>query len=456
LAFDPCLWKQVFRDQVKVFVFAGSGGAGSLHFRREKFVPMGGPDGGDGGRGGSVYAVADPNVNTLWHYIHHRHHRAEPGGNGTLRRRHGSAGEDLLLKVPVGTVIHDADSGDVLADLSEPGQRVMVARGGRGGLGNTHFATATYQAPRIAEKGEPGVERAILLELKLIADVGIAGLPNAGKSTLLAQITAARPKIADYPFTTLTPNLGVVVSDDYSFVVADIPGLIEGAHEGLGLGHEFLRHVERTSVLIHMVDGSDGGADDILAHIDVIDNELALYSADLAQRPQVIGVNKMDLPHARETWPAVEAALSTRGLTAFPISAVTGEGVGALVRRVRQLLETERARQAGLAPEPETVVIPPRMDVLKIDVLKGGAFRVHSRSAERAMAMTDTNSEEALNRLQALLRRFGVTRALERAGVTDGATVYIGGAELVWGDIADEPSSRRLTRAERIARRDSR
>jgi GTPase len=372
-----------------------------------------------------------------------------------LRRRHGSAGEDLLLKVPVGTVIHDAASGDVLADLSEPGQRVMVARGGRGGLGNTHFATATYQAPRIAEKGEPGVERAILLELKLIADVGIAGLPNAGKSTLLAQITAARPKIADYPFTTLTPNLGVVVSDDYSFVVADIPGLIEGAHEGLGLGHEFLRHVERTSVLIHMVDGADGDAANILANIDIIDNELALYSADLAKRPQVIGVNKMDLPHARETWAAVEAALAARGLMAFPISAATGEGVESLVRRVRNVLEAERARQAALAPEPETVIIPPRMDELKIDLLKANAFRVHSRSAERAMAMTDTNSEEALNRLQALLRRFGVTRALERAGVTDGATVYIGESELVWGDIADEPMSRRLTRAERIARRES-
>ncbi len=427
-----------------------------MHFRREKYVPMGGPDGGDGGRGGSVYAVADPNFNTLWHYIHHRHHRAEHGGNGSMRRRHGSAGEDLLLKVPVGTVIHAADTDEVLADLSEPGQRVMVARGGRGGLGNTHFATATYQAPRIAEKGEPGVERAIMLELKLIADVGIAGLPNAGKSTLLAQITAARPKIADYPFTTLTPNLGVVVSDDYSFVVADIPGLIEGAHEGLGLGHEFLRHIERTSVLIHMVDGSDGDAANIMSSIDVIDNELALYSADLAQRPQVIGVNKMDLPHARDTWPAVEAALVDRGLMAFPISAATGEGVEPLVRRVRHLLEAERTRQAALAPVPETVIIPPRLDELRIDQLKGGAFRVHSRSAERAMAMTDTASEESLNRLQALLRRFGVTRALERAGVTDGATVYIGESELIWGDIADEPTSRRLTRAERIARRETR
>jgi GTP-binding protein len=206
-------------------------------------------------------------MNTLYHYAFHRHHRAASGGNGSMRRRHGSAGDDLLLKVPVGTVIHDGDTDEVLADLAEPGQRVMLARGGRGGLGNTHFATATYQAPRIAEKGEPSEERTILLELKLIADVGLAGLPNAGKSTLLAQITAARPKIADYPFTTLTPNLGVAVVDDYSFVVADIPGLIEGAHEGLGLGHEFLRHIERTSVLIHVV-GRRFGRDSVAHRCD--------------------------------------------------------------------------------------------------------------------------------------------------------------------------------------------
>jgi GTP-binding protein len=444
----------VFRDQVKIFVRSGSGGAGSLHFRREKFVPMGGPDGGDGGRGGSVYAVADPGINTLFHYIHHRHHRAELGGNGSLRRRHGSAGNDLLLRVPVGTVIHDADTGQVLADLAEPGQRVMVARGGRGGLGNTHFATATYQAPRIAEKGEPGEERTLLLELKLIADVGIAGLPNAGKSTLLSRITAARPKIADYPFTTLTPNLGVVVSDDYSFVVADIPGLIEGAHEGLGLGHEFLRHIERTSVLIHVVDGAAGDAQTILSNIDVVNNELALYSEDLKDRPQVIAVNKMDLPEARANWPEVEHALSERDLDAFPISAATMEGLEPLVRRVRQILEAERSRQAALLPEPESVIVPPQIEELRVERLRSGAFRVHNKRSERAMSMTDMNSEEGLNRLQALLRRFGVTQALEKQGVTDGDSVFIGDNELVWGDVVEEPTSRRKTRRERIAKRD--
>jgi GTP-binding protein len=392
-------------------------------------------------------------LNTLYQYIHHRHHRAELGGNGSLRRRHGSAGEDLLLPVPPGTVIHDSETGEVLADLAKPGQRVMIARGGRGGLGNTHFATATYQAPRIAEKGEPGEERTILLELKLIADVGIAGLPNAGKSTLLSKITAARPKIADYPFTTLEPNLGVVVSDDYSFVVADIPGLIEGAHEGLGLGHEFLRHIERTSVLIHVVDGSDGDPQVILSRIDVIDRELDLYSEDLVDRPRIIAVNKMDLPSARENWPVVQAALAERDLEAFPISAAAMEGLEPLVRRVRVVLEAERSRRDAVQPEPEAVIVPRAIEELRVDRLKDGSFRVHNKRAERAMSMTDTNSEEGLDRLQALFRRFGVTGALEKQGVTDGDTVRIGDAELVWGNVIDEPSSRRLTRKQRIAAR---
>jgi GTP-binding protein len=444
----------VFRDQVKIFVRSGAGGAGSLHFRREKYVPRGGPDGGDGGRGGTVYAVADPGLNTLHHYAYHRHHRATPGGNGTMRRRHGSAGDDLLLPLPVGTVIRDADTGVTLGDLAEPGQRVQVARGGRGGLGNTHFATATYQAPHVAEKGEPGEERTLLLELKLIADVGLAGLPNAGKSTLLAHITAARPKIADYPFTTITPNLGVAVVDDYSFVVADIPGLIEGAHDGLGLGHEFLRHVERTSVLIHVVDGADGVPETILAHIQVINNELDLYSAQLRERPQVVAVNKMDIPSARENWPAVCRALEETGVFAFPISAVSGEGIEPMVRQVRTLLEQARLLEAAQRPVLERVIVPPTVDEMSVDKLPGGGFRVHGKRAERVVAMTDMASEEGLDRLQTLLRRFGVTHALEEAGVVDGSLVSIGSAELVWGDVEEEPASRRLTRRQRIARRD--
>ena len=454
----------MFRDEVKVFVLAGDGGAGSMHFRREKFVPKGGPDGGDGGRGGSIYAVADPTINTLFHYVQHRHFKAEFGGNGTERRRHGSAGNDLLLKVPVGTVIHDATSGEVLGDLASPGQKLLVARGGRGGLGNTHFATATYQAPRIAEKGEPGVERTLLLELKLIADVGIVGLPNAGKSTLLAAITRARPKIADYPFTTLSPNLGVVVIDDYSFVAADIPGLIEGAHDGLGLGHEFLRHIERTSVLIHLVDGADGDAETVLAHLATINNELALYSAELEARPQVVGVNKMDLQEAQDNWPALRRALEARDIPVFALSAASAtpvEGVPeelqTMISTVRQLLVEERARQAPLSAEPEALIIPPQPDQLEIRHLKGGGYRVVGRRAERVVAMTDMGSEEGLDRLQALLRRFGVSRALEQAGVQDGDVVYIGNEQLIWGNPEPEaPTSRRLTRKERDARKEAR
>jgi GTP-binding protein len=444
----------VFRDHVKIFVRAGDGGAGSLHFRREKYVPKGGPDGGDGGRGGSVYVTADPSLNTLYHYVHHRHHRAEAGGNGSQRRRHGSSGDDLLLKVPVGTVVHDAESGETLGEVLSPGQRLLVARSGRGGLGNTHFATPTYQAPRIAEKGEPGEERTLLLELKLIADVGIVGLPNAGKSTLLQAISAARPKIADYPFTTLSPNLGVVVSDDYSFVVADIPGLIEGAHHGLGLGHEFLRHVERTTVLIHLVDGADGDVGTVLGHIDAINTELTLYSADLEARPQVVGINKMDLPDAQANWPGLESALAARGVPAFAISAATHQGVEGLVRAVRQLLEGARAQQAAL-PEPEPVIVPPQVEELRVERLRGGGYRVHNRRAERAVAMTDMQSDEGLARLQELLRRFGVTHALGRAGVTDGDTVFIGDTELLWGKVEDEEAAqpRRLTRKQRLARK---
>jgi GTP-binding protein len=440
----------VFRDQVKIFVRSGTGGAGSRHFRREKFVPRGGPDGGDGGRGGTVYAVAEPNLNTLYRYVHQRHFRAEHGGNGSERNRHGASGKDVLIPVPVGTVVHD-ESGAVLGDLAAPGQRLMVARGGRGGLGNTHFATATYQAPRVAEKGEPGEERTLILELKLIADVGIVGLPNGGKSTLLSVISAARPKIADYPFTTLSPNLGVAVSDDYSFVVADIPGLIEGAHEGHGLGHEFLRHVERTSVLIHVVDGAAGAVDTILENIAVINRELALYRADLANRPQVIAINKQDLPDAQANWSALAAALATHDLTAFPISAATGYGIEALLRGVRRLLEEARARQAATIPEPETIIIPPQIEELRIERLKGG-YRVHNRRAERAVAMTEMDNEEGLDRLQDLLRLFGVTKALEQAGVVDGDVVFIGATELVWGFVTEAPTSRRLTRKEREAR----
>ncbi len=423
----------MFRDDVKINIKSGDGGAGSLHFRREKHVPRGGPDGGDGGRGGSVYAEADPRLNTLYRYIHHRHFAAESGGAGSGGRKHGKSGSDLTLLVPMGTVVRDATSQEVLGDLDQPGTRVMVARGGRGGLGNTHFVTATRQVPRVAERGEPGQERWLTLELKLIADIGIVGLPNAGKSTLLAHVSAARPKIADYPFTTLSPNLGVIdLDDDRVFVAADIPGLIEGASAGAGLGHEFLRHVERVAVFVHLLDGSAGSPDEILHAFDVINNELELYQEGLSRRPMVVGVNKLDLPDAVENWPEVRRVLERRGYRAHGISAVTGEGLRPLLEDAWARLQEVRAEEA-LHPRELPVVEAQQVEEVGITRIPSG-YRVRSARAERAVAMTDSDQPEGMDRLQELLRRFGVTRALERAGVQPGDSVYIGDIKLTWGE----------------------
>ncbi|HEV7215100.1 MAG TPA: GTPase ObgE, partial [Chloroflexota bacterium] len=298
----------MFSDEATIVVKAGDGGNGSAHFRRERFVPFGGPDGGDGGRGGTVFFLADANLNTLARFIHERTFRAARGGDGAGNRRHGAKGRDLVLRVPPGTVVRDATSGAVLADVVAVGQRVLIARGGRGGLGNTHFATATHQAPRVADRGEPGQLRTLQLELRLIAEVGLAGLPNAGKSTFLAAVTRAQPKIGAYPFTTLEPNLGVATLDDRAIIIADIPGLIEGAHEGVGLGHAFLRHVERTRVLLHLVDGSGQEGRDPVDDVRVIDEELGLHSPDLAARPRVLVVTKADLPETATNAERLRAA----------------------------------------------------------------------------------------------------------------------------------------------------
>ncbi len=311
-----------FVDEASIEVIAGNGGNGVASFRREKYVPRGGPDGGDGGRGGSVYLEADPGMNTLVDYHYHPHRRAAAGGAGGGQQKHGAKGADLILPVPAGTVARDAETGELIADLTEPGERMMVARGGRGGLGNTHFATATRQAPREAQRGEPGAEIALDLELKLIADVGLVGYPNAGKSTLLSVVSAARPKIADYPFTTLVPNLGVVEIGDVSrgrgtsFVMADIPGLIEGAAQGVGLGHEFLRHVERTRLLLHLIDGGATERDP-WDEFETINRELSEYSAELGARPQVVVLTKMDLPDARARWSALRPRAEAAGLQAW-------------------------------------------------------------------------------------------------------------------------------------------
>lgn len=418
-------------DTVKVFVKAGDGGDGSPHMRREMYVPHGGPDGGDGGRGGSVYVQADANLNTLGSFAHKKHFKAESGGRGGRQRQQGSAGEDLVLAVPPGTIVRPDQGDEIVADLVNPGDRVMVARGGKGGLGNTHFATATHQTPRFAQKGEPGDERWVRLELKLIADVGIVGLPNAGKSTLLSVISNAKPKVADYPFTTLEPQLGMVQREDIDFVVADIPGLIEGAHAGAGLGHEFLRHVERTRLLIHLVDGSGQTGDPMQAYRQ-IRSELELYADRLAHVPEIVAISKQDLPDAQELWPLLREDLAALGVEALPISAVTHQGIDRLLDIVAKRLP-ELPPAASFAPSSvdyKVFALEPE-DTLEVTEEDDG-FTVRGKQVERLIAMTDLKRPQAVDYLQTQLRRMGVTRALERAGVHSGDIVRIGKEELTW------------------------
>src|SRR5919198_4052775 len=386
----------MFLDSVKIWLRAGDGGAGAATFRREAHVPRGGPDGGD------------------------------------APRRHGKAGEDLVLDVPPGTAVYDDASGALLADLVATGQIAMVARGGRGGLGNTHFATATHQAPKHAQKGEPGEERWVRLELRLIADVGLVGLPNAGKSTLLAALTAARPKIADYPFTTLEPNLGVLdlgLDDVRRPTIADVPGLIEGASAGAGLGHAFLRHVERTRVLIHVVDGS---ARDPSWDFEVIRGELAAHDPALLTKPTLVAFSKMDLPQTRDAWPAFRDARRHDHLTALAISAETGEGLPALREAIAALLP----RSVGLdAPQEPAGVVVHRLEAAGDGYTverSGGGFRVRGKRIERLAVQTDFENEESGGRVQRYLVRLGIDDALRRAGVEPGDTVRIGAVDLEW------------------------
>ena len=330
----------MFVDEIEIFVKGGDGGAGCVSFRREKYVPYGGPDGGDGGHGGSVWLEADPALTTLLDYHYNRHYQAERGQHGKGANRHGAGGDDLTLRVPVGTMVTDRATAETLGDLAAPGQRILVQAGARGGRGNARFASATNRAPRKADLGRPGDGRWLRLELKLLADVGVIGFPNAGKSTLLSRVSAARPKIADYPFTTRTPQLGIVRVDVHSsFVIADLPGLIPGAAEGKGLGHQFLRHTERTRLLLHMLDLDPQTGRDPLDDLRVIDEELARYSESLAARPQIIVPNKIDLPEAAPRRQAIERFCASRGLPVIPISAATGSGLTELMNAVAAALE---------------------------------------------------------------------------------------------------------------------
>jgi GTP-binding protein len=341
-----------FVDEVRIQVKAGDGGNGAVAFRREKFIERGGPNGGDGGNGGSVYFEADPQLTTLLDYRYQQHHRAPSGQHGMGSDCNGRGGEDLVLRVPAGTLVRDEATGEVLADMSEPGQRTLVCKGGRGGLGNMNFATSTRQTPRFAQDGTPGEERILVLELKLLADVGLLGFPNAGKSTLISVISRARPKIADYPFTTLVPNLGMVqYKDGLSFVVADIPGLIEGASEGAGLGLQFLRHVERCRVLVHLVDlSAPGEGREPVSDFEIINRELERYSPELAQKPQLVVASKMDIPESQERLEAFRAAMAERGLRVFPLSAATRDGVQPLLDATAEVLFTGRTEVTRVEP----------------------------------------------------------------------------------------------------------
>lgn len=400
-----------------------------MHFHREKYVPRGGPDGGDGGRGGDVVFEVVPTLNTLQSFRYQHKFIAESGENGGPSNMTGKSAPDLVIPVPPGTVIYDADNNELLGDLVAAGQRLIVCKGGRGGRGNQHFATPRNQAPRIAEKGFPSEERNLRLELKLLADVGIIGVPNAGKSSFLAAVTNATPKIADYPFTTLEPYLGVANLDpDHSLVLADIPGLIEGAHEGVGLGFAFLKHIQRTRVLIHMLNGM---AEDPIADFSQINAELALFDQALKTKPQIVAFNKMDLPDVKERWPEIQKQLKELGYDAIPISAVTHENLQQLLWKTYEVLQS--------VPQPEVMeeipVYKPAEDPRAFTIEpEADGFRVKGAAIERAAEMTYWEHDGSLRRFQHLMEKLGVDQALREAGVQEGDTVYIGEYELEWQD----------------------
>jgi len=415
-------------DEARIFVASGKGGDGIVAFRREKYVSRGGPAGGNGGRGGDVILKADANLNTLYYFRKRVHFKARAGGRGGPSNKTGADAEALVVSVPMGTVVRDAETDKLIADLLDPESQALVARGGRGGRGNSHFRSAANQAPRIAEKGEPGMERWLTLELKMIADIALVGVPNAGKSTLLSVVSNAKPKIADYPFTTLQPNLGAVVYDDQDLVFADIPGLIEGAHLGVGLGHSFLRHVQRTRLIVHILDGS---ADDPIADYSQINTELALYDEALSERPEIVAVNKMDLPEVREYWGLLQEQLQERGvMDPVAISALTRENVTALIQRVFREIARLPAPVMRAAIEDPVYELE---DDFAVSV-EAGVYYVTGERIERAAAMTYWDYEQAVARFQKILDALGISAALEKSGVQPGDTVFIGDFELEWSE----------------------
>ncbi|HWI51330.1 MAG TPA: GTPase ObgE [Symbiobacteriaceae bacterium] len=426
----------MFVDVARIYVKGGDGGRGSNAVRREKFVPEGGPWGGDGGRGGDVIFVVDPGLNTLIDFKYQRHFKGEKGEIGDTKGMYGAKGKSLTVKVPPGTVIKDDDTGELLFDLTEPGQQVVVAKGGRGGRGNMKFWTPQNKMPTFYEKGEPGEERWLLLELKVIADVGLVGFPNAGKSTFLSRVSAAKPKVANYPFTTLNPILGVVeTGDGRSFVLADIPGLIEGASEGVGLGHEFLRHVERCKVLIHVLDGGGTEGRDPLEDFEIINRELGEFNPKLLERPMLVAFNKMDLTEAQDNLPRIKADLEGRGFKVFPLSGVTGEGL-------KPLLQAAADAISAYVPPEEPVVVEemvyrPKEDEFAV-YSENGIWHVTGKEIDKLVAMTMWENDDAVKRFLRILRAKGVEKQLREFGAEDGDTIRVGDIEF---ELSDEPIS---------------
>jgi GTP-binding protein len=418
-------------DWAEITVRAGDGGKGTVSFRHEKHVPFGGPDGGDGGKGGDVVIVADEAVSNLRAFRRKRNYKADRGRDGAGRKKHGRNGADLVLAVPPGTVVsHKSQIGDtsLIADLDRPGQRAVVAKGGRGGKGNTHFATSTNQAPQIAQQGEAGGELELILELKLIADVGLIGYPNAGKSTLLSAVSAANPKIAGYPFTTREPILGVVEVGTKSFVLAEIPGLIEDAHLGRGLGHDFLRHVERTRVLIHLVDGSSASP---AADMAQVNTELSLFDSALGRKPQLVAVNKIDLPQVEAKLAEITASFKDVGTHVFFVSAASGRGLPGLMAEAMKLLQSVPAAEAGIRV-PRKIFHPPPKSAPPGVHKEGDIFVVTAPVLERVITRPDEDTSRLPGELRLQLARMGVTKALERAGIKPGDRVRCGNFEWEW------------------------
>lgn len=418
---------KMFKDTSKIFIQAGKGGDGAVTFHREKYIAAGGPDGGDGGNGGNIVAVADKNVSTLLDFRYKKKYAAPDGGNGRDGRRSGKNGDDLLIKFPCGTVIRDSETGKVICDLKNDGDLFIIAKGGSGGWGNSHFATATRQTPKFAKAGLPGDEREITLELKLIADVGLLGFPNVGKSTFLSIVSDARPKIANYHFTTLVPNLGVVNMGDGSFVIADIPGIIEGAHEGVGLGHAFLRHVERTRILLHFVDVSGCEGRNPIEDVRTINNELVSYSEKLAEKPQIIVANKMDIPSFDENFAAFKKEMENEGYKVFAISAATRKGIDEVLKYTYEMLSK--------LPEDED----DDYDYLDLDeardndpieiTVDNGVYIVEGMQVRKIVGSTNFDDYESLQYFQRVLRKSGIIDMLEEKGIKEGDTVHMYGVE---------------------------